>query len=112
MRARRILDRSVIVIHGDHGSMIGLHETYSLNKEKITDRDIIDNYATLFAVKIPGLAPGEVAAQRSIQYLFARHLMDEKDIETHNDIFLKPNKGVVGPDQVRRPMVPIRPKRC
>ena len=29
MRARGILDRSVIVIHGDHGSMIGLHETYT-----------------------------------------------------------------------------------
>jgi len=108
MRKRGILDKSIIVVHGDHGSMIGLLDAVALNAGKLGDRDIIDTYSTLFAAKLPGAAAGEVAAQRSSQYLFADQVAGWPGVEAHDDVFLAPNRGIVGPGQTRRPMVPIR----
>ncbi len=66
---------------------------------------IISNYSTLFAVRAPGLAPGLDRENSSIQGLIARQVMGLNDFVDHDDIFLKPNTGVIGPGQKRRPMV-------
>lgn len=107
--ARPDLSDAMIIVHGDHGSKIVLQEPYSLLKDEITDRDIVDSYSTLFAIRKPGIAAGQVLEQRSIQGLFADLVTGDGDMEDHDDIFLQPDRGVVGPNQVRLPMVPIRP---
>lgn len=109
MHERGTYERSTIIIHGDHGSRIGTFHVNANNEKTITERDLIANYSTLFAVKKAGLAPGEDMDQRSIQDLFAELLMEKKGIKTHGDIFFKPNKNAVGPDQIRLPMVTMRP---
>ena len=100
---------AVIVVHGDHGSKIVEQEPYDRFRDEISARDIVDSYSTLFAVKMPRLAAGAVADQRSIQGLFSELLMGKRIADDHDDIFLQPNRGVVGPNQVRLKMVPIRP---
>jgi hypothetical protein len=100
---------AVIVVHGDHGSKIVEQEPYARFRDEISARDIVDSYSTLFAVKMPGLAAGAVADQRSILGLFSDLLMGKRIADDHDDIFLQPNRGVVGPNQVRLKMVPIRP---
>ena len=105
MRNLGLLEKSIIVIHGDHGSMIPAKDVVSLNAGKLSERDIIDIYSTLFAVKMPGAASGNIAEQRSIQYLFAHQVAGWTNVKPHNDIFLAPNNGVVGPGQIRRGMV-------
>ena len=107
--ARADLSDTTIIIHGDHGSKIVLQEPYARFRNVIRDRDIVDSYSAMFAVKKPGLAAGEVLDQRSIQSLFADLVMGNGAIEDHGDIYLQPNQGVVGPNQVRLKMVPIRP---
>jgi len=103
------LEDAVIVIHGDHGSKIVEQEPYARFRDEITARDIIDSYSTLFAVKVPGLGPGELMEQRSIQGLFAEFVMGKRIAGDHGDVFLQPNRGVVGPNQVRVRMVPLGP---
>lgn len=102
-------DDMTIIIHGDHGSMISSLEAFEMNQNVLSDRDLIDNYATHFAYKKPGILASEHREQRSIQSLFAEHIMGTQGVSDHPDIFLKPNKGIVGKNQVRRPMPPIRP---
>ena len=109
MRERGTYEGSTIIIHGDHGSRIGTLHFNAYNEKTITERDIIANYSTLFAVKKAGLAPREDMDQRSIQDLFAELLMEKNGVETHGDVFLKPKKGVIGPYQFRLLMVTIRP---
>ena len=109
MRERGTYEGSTIIIHGDHGSLISTHPVNAYNEKIVTERDLIANYSTLFAVKKAGLAPGVNMDQRSIQDLFAELLMEKNGVETHGDIFLKPNEGIIGPDQIRLPMVTMRP---
>ncbi len=109
MRAQGTYEGSTIIIHSDHGSRIFTFHVNADNEKTIPERDLIANYSTLFAVKKAGLAPGVSMDQRSIQDLFAELLMEKNGVETHGDIFFKPNKGDVGPDQIRLPMMTMRP---
>ena len=45
---------ATIIVHGDHGSRISVGNMI----EDYTPRDFVDNYATYFAVKGPGVEPG------------------------------------------------------
>ncbi len=109
MRERGTYEGSTIIIHGDHGPKILTYHVNADNEKTIPERDLIANYSTLFAVKKEGLAPGVDMDQRSIQDLFAELLMEKNGVETHGDIFFKSNKGVIGPDQIRLPMMTMRP---
>ncbi len=100
-------DSATVIVHGDHGSLISLTEPYGKFVEDLSDRDMVDTYSTLFAIKKEGLAPGEILDQRSTQGLFAEHAMGRSDIEHHGDVFLRSELGMIEPGQNRRPMVPI-----
>jgi hypothetical protein len=102
---RGLANQSTVIIHGDHGSLITSLEPVRRNGAALSTLDIISSYSTLFAVKAPGLAPGLDQEFSSIQGLFARHVMGLSEFVDHDDIFLKPDRGVIGPGQKRRPMV-------
>jgi hypothetical protein len=53
MRKAHIYDQAIIIVHGDHGSRIALHEPYIENKTIFTQQDFQDYFPTLFAVKAP-----------------------------------------------------------
>lgn len=54
MQAAGIFEHSLIVLHGDHGSMIGSQRPVYDDLEELTPADYLSHYSTLFAVKIPG----------------------------------------------------------
>jgi len=57
MKALGIYDEATIIVHGDHGSRIGEHSARG-PVAKLTDRDLLDYFATLMAFKAPGIRPG------------------------------------------------------
>ena len=56
MKAAGIFERSAIVIHGDHGSMIGKYLPSDKNLDQLTPVEYRANFSTLFVAKIPGQA--------------------------------------------------------
>lgn len=61
---------ATIVIHGDHGSRI----SNGFQWEDLEPRDLIDNYATYFAIKTPGLQPGTDCEFTSLPQIFRRFM--------------------------------------
>jgi hypothetical protein len=59
---------ATIVIHGDHGSRI----SSGFEIEALDSRDFVDNYATYFAARAPGLAPGRDCEFTSLPQIFRR----------------------------------------
>lgn len=58
MKAAGSYEKAIILIHGDHGSRIALIDPTAENLSRLTPDDHIDSFSTLFAAKVPGLAPG------------------------------------------------------
>ncbi len=50
--------KTVVVIHGDHGSRITQVDPRIENDGRFSDRDLVDAYAAFFAVAGPGIEPG------------------------------------------------------
>lgn len=71
LRDQGRLERSVILFHGDHGSRITLKQPLNTALEELTTTDLVDSYATLFAVRSPGLTPALDRTLVSIQGLYA-----------------------------------------
>jgi len=54
MKTNGIYERSIIVIHGDHGSLIGKNLPRYSNLELLRPEDYRAHFSTLFAIKFPG----------------------------------------------------------
>jgi hypothetical protein len=67
-----IFDRLKIIMHGDHGSRIYLHEPTAANRSKLLVSDYADAFSTLLAVKAPGVDPGYDLGWISIHDLLPR----------------------------------------
>ncbi len=61
----------VVVLHGDHGAKIQSPLPLVDNLADLTRDRFIENYATLFAVRAPGVAPGTDQTRRAVQDLVA-----------------------------------------
>jgi hypothetical protein len=72
------LQNATIMIHGDHGSRL----SSTRYVEDMTDRDMVDNYSTFFAVKKPGLSAGINQTPDSIQRKFADLFLDQHVLST------------------------------
>jgi hypothetical protein len=69
-----IYDKTIIIVHGDHGSRIGLHDPNPKNINILTAQDFKDYYITLFATKIPQQTAGIDHHLFDLQYLLAHSL--------------------------------------
>ena len=58
MRSANTYERATIVIHGDHGSRIGLVDPTATTMSRLTPADYADAFSILFAVKAPGIEAG------------------------------------------------------
>jgi hypothetical protein len=76
MRAARIYDDSIIILHGDHGSRIGINEPTSKNQHTLTKQDLVDGFSTLFAMKLPGRPGGYDKSPWSLEQLFAKFVFE------------------------------------
>ena len=54
MKTNGIFEKSIILLHGDHGSRIGKYRAKYENIGQLTASDYRSDFSTLFAVKIPG----------------------------------------------------------
>ena len=61
---------AMIVIHGDHGSRISISNLL----DEQTERDMVDNHATFFAVRSPGVPAGVDCQFASLSEVFRRYL--------------------------------------
>lgn len=60
---------ATLVVHGDHGSRIAT----AVDPRSLSDRDMIDNSSTLYAIRAPGIAAGRDARLTSVQRLTAEY---------------------------------------
>ena len=70
-----IYEEATIIVHGDHGARIGEH-AFRAAAERMTERDLVDHFATLLAIKRPGITPGVRAQPVPIQRIFAETFLD------------------------------------
>jgi hypothetical protein len=91
-----LLDRATVIIHGDHGSRISLVRAVDKNAGRLSDLDLVDNYATFLAIRKPGLGAGYDREIRSIQDLFADIVLERPLAETHRNIFFFAEDGRTG----------------
>lgn len=69
MRAAEIYDNTIILLHGDHGSRIAMNEPIIENLKALNDRDILDGFSTLFAMKVPGVEGGSILSTYPLEQL-------------------------------------------
>jgi len=67
---------ATIIIHGDHGSRISAGQFF----EGLSDRDLVDNYSTLFSIRSPDWKTGYDTRSVSVQRLFTEILSGEHNI--------------------------------
>ncbi len=66
-----VYDDATIIVHGDHGSRLAQRPYITARPDELTEQDMIDHYATLLAIKEPGLAPGADDTPQALQHVFA-----------------------------------------
>ena len=76
LRSLRVYDDATIVVHGDHGSRIAEQPWINPTPSRLSQRDLLDHFSTLFAVKAPGSIPGVVEEPMLIQQMFAALFLD------------------------------------
>jgi hypothetical protein len=67
----------MIVFHGDHGSRIVRNPPYPNGADELTDADLIDGFATLLAVRRPGITAGIDSTVVAVQEFVPRLLMGD-----------------------------------
>jgi hypothetical protein len=80
MQSAGVFDDSIIIVHGDHGSRLGLHHLISREQQQLTAEDYTDGLSTLFATKVPGRPSG---------YDPSLHAIDELLVQTIRRAFGK-----------------------
>jgi hypothetical protein len=70
-----VYDEATIIVHGDHGSRIGERRFNMVAADSLSDRDLMDHFSTLLAVKMPDTAAGVNATPVAIQDQFARQFL-------------------------------------
>ncbi|MBT4626345.1 MAG: hypothetical protein HOC63_06600 [Rhodospirillales bacterium] len=71
MRKKGTYEDAVIIIHGDHGARITRIDPEAGNAQQMTRDDYIDSFSTLFALKAPGVVPGNDDRMASLPQLLA-----------------------------------------
>lgn len=92
MRDRGIFEAATIIVHGDHGSRITIHDPVFESAGQLSPRDLIDAYSTLFAIRIPGIAGGYDTRMRSVQDLFGEYVLDLPPKKLSNRVYLAPSE--------------------
>lgn len=93
------LKDATIVLHGDHGSRI----SGGRFAETVTERDLIDNHAALYAIRAPGIGPGYDLREVSIQALTAEYFGGRvPPLGSSDDRSIVIDVGATGDIQVRQ----------
>jgi len=76
METADIFKKSIVIIHGDHGSRIVRMEPSIENEQELSKQDYIAGYSTLFAVKFPKQLGGNDTKPYPIEYLLREKVVN------------------------------------
>jgi hypothetical protein len=82
-----LLEHSIIVMHGDHGSRLGLHDPIDASPAGVEPGDYTDNFSVLYAVRRPGQPGGYDRSIHALETLVADTLELPLDIRTNTHQF-------------------------
>ena len=85
-----LLDDATIVIHGDHGSRITVRDPIADNADAASERDYIDTFSTLFAVRGPGIEAGIEPSAAPLPALVAASMLSRQIDFEARQVFLRP----------------------
>ena len=71
MQTAGIFENSIIILHGDHGARIGIHDPYIEDLALLSREDYADAFSTLFAVKFPNKPGGYNTSITPLEELLA-----------------------------------------
>jgi hypothetical protein len=74
-----VYDDATIIVHGDHGSRIGVREHILDTPPSLTQQDLRDHYSTLLAVKAPQIDAHTHNEPVPLQRFFAESFLGEKN---------------------------------
>ena len=101
----RDIGSHALPVHGDHEPRIVLRKPNIGSTALLSDADMIDNYATSFAVRMPGRAPGDDRPLRSIQSLCTELRLKRPPADETKAVFLARVTGrKIGESLIARPM--------
>ena len=92
MKDADVWNNAVIIVHGDHGSRIVRHIPVPDNAAKMTIADFRDAFSTLFALRAPGIAPGEVSGHQPLQTLLGEAFGIHRTVYPPR-VYLRPKQG-------------------
>jgi hypothetical protein len=92
-----IYDDATIIVHGDHGSRIGERPWISDTPAALSDRDLVDHFSTLLAIKAPG-GTGMVRERPvAVQQLFAEEFLHRApNAATTAEVMVRSSDGAFG----------------
>ncbi len=70
-----LYEMATIIVHGDHGSRIGLLDVNAKTVNRVSSQDLIDAYSTLYIVKRPNQVGATNLETRSVQDLFGEQFL-------------------------------------
>jgi hypothetical protein len=74
MRGAEVYRDAIIIVHGDHGSRIGMGPMRAALESRIGPRDYVDSFSTLLAIKAPGITPVYDRRLLPMDSIFARYI--------------------------------------
>lgn len=74
-----VYDDATVIVHGDHGSRIGVREHILDTPPSLTQQDLRDHYSTLLAVKTPQIDAQVHREPMPLQWFFAESFLGEKN---------------------------------
>lgn len=89
LEANGLLQTATIVVHGDHGSRITIADPVDPELSSADNRDFVDSFSTLLAIRSPSLTPGFDRSMRSIQGLFAEHVLKDSSFQEDGNVLLQ-----------------------
>jgi hypothetical protein len=92
LRGLGVYDEATVIVHGDHGSRIGERPHLHTPADRFTERDILDHYATLFAVKAPGVQPGVREEPEELQSAFAAAFLGRRAEEATGEVLVRTSR--------------------
>jgi hypothetical protein len=98
MKARGIYDNATIVVHGDHGSRIGLIVPNIENSNSLPPREFYDGFSTLLAVKAPQFTAGYDLTMLPVTRLLRQIAKEQPGIPEKTDghfVYIRDNQDSI-----------------
>lgn len=96
-----LMNSATIIIHGDHGSRITMHDHIVNHFDTLTMTDYVDSYSTLFVIRSPNIEPGYDGQMRPLPNLFAEYLLNVPP-PMKNNVYFRRNTTPASGDPVLR----------